>query len=132
MQRLSVYQCFDFACIHMLVDFACVHMLVDFAFGHMLVDFACVHMLVDFACVHMLVDFASVPNCLKILITSLVHNPRRIGFSLHLFSTTHCNLNAYCAILVRLSNFRHQASPRMSPRESNQRRKVELWASNVR
>ena len=30
------------------------------------------------------------------------------------------------------SNFRHQASPRMSPRESTQRRKVELWARNVR
>jgi hypothetical protein len=40
--------------------------------------------------------------------------------------------NAYCAILVRRSNFRHQASPRVSPRESTQRRKVELWAKNVR
>ena len=39
---------------------------------------------------------------------------------------------AYCAIWVRRSNFRHQASPRMSPRESTQRRKVELWARNVR
>ena len=35
---------------------------------------------------------------------------------------------AYCAIWVRRSNFRHQASPR----ESTQRRKVELWARNVR
>ena len=34
---------------------------------------------------------------------------------------------AYCAILVRLSNFRHQASPRVSPLESTQRRKVKLW-----
>ena len=39
---------------------------------------------------------------------------------------------AYCAILVRRSNFRHQASPRLSPRESTQRRKVELWSRNVR
>jgi len=39
---------------------------------------------------------------------------------------------AYCAIWVRRSNFRHQASPRVSPRESTQQRKVELWASNVR
>jgi hypothetical protein len=31
---------------------------------------------------------------------------------------------AYCAIWVRRSNFRHQASPHMSPRESTQRRKV--------
>jgi len=39
---------------------------------------------------------------------------------------------AYCAIWIRRSNFRHQASPRVSPRESTQRRKVELWARNVR
>jgi hypothetical protein len=39
---------------------------------------------------------------------------------------------AYCAIWVRRSNFCHQASPRVSPRESTQRRKVELWAKNVR
>jgi hypothetical protein len=39
---------------------------------------------------------------------------------------------SYCAIWVRRSNFSHQASPRVSPRESTQRRKVELWARNVR
>jgi hypothetical protein len=39
---------------------------------------------------------------------------------------------AYFAIWVRRSNFRHQASPRMSPCESTQRRKVELWAQNFR
>jgi hypothetical protein len=39
---------------------------------------------------------------------------------------------AYCAICFRRSNFCHQASPRVSPRESTQRRKVELWARNVR
>jgi len=39
---------------------------------------------------------------------------------------------AYRAILVRRFNFRHQASPRESPRESTQGRKVELWARNVR
>jgi len=39
---------------------------------------------------------------------------------------------AYCAICVRRSNFRHEASPRVPPRESTQRRKVELWARNVR
>jgi hypothetical protein len=36
---------------------------------------------------------------------------------------------AYCAIWVKRSNFRHQASPRLSPRESTQRRKV---TKNVR
>jgi len=35
---------------------------------------------------------------------------------------------SYCAIWVRRSNFRHQASPRVSPRENTQRRKLELWA----
>ena len=34
------------------------------------------------------------------------------------YTTTHCSLKAYCAILVRRSNFCHQASPRVSPRES--------------
>ena len=35
---------------------------------------------------------------------------------------------AYCAIWVRRSNFRHQASPR----QSTQRKKMEVWARNVR
>jgi len=35
---------------------------------------------------------------------------------------------AYCAILVRGSNFRNRASPH----ESTQRQKVELWVRNVR
>jgi hypothetical protein len=39
---------------------------------------------------------------------------------------------AYCAICVTLSNFLHQASARVSPRESTKRRKVELWVRNVR
>jgi len=39
---------------------------------------------------------------------------------------------ANCATWVRRSNFRHQASPRVSPRESTKRSKVELWARNVR
>jgi hypothetical protein len=39
---------------------------------------------------------------------------------------------AYCAIWVRCFNFCHQVSPRMSPRDSTQRWKVELWARNVR
>jgi hypothetical protein len=48
-----------------------------------------------------------------------------------LFSTMACSLKAYCAILVRRSNFLHQASPRVSPRESTQRRRLELWARKV-
>jgi hypothetical protein len=39
---------------------------------------------------------------------------------------------AYCAILIKRSNFRHQASLRLSPRKSTQRRKVELWEKNLR
>ena len=30
------------------------------------------------------------------------------------YTTTHCSLKAYCAILVRCSNFRHRASPRVA------------------
>jgi len=45
------------------------------------------------------------------------------------FSTTHCSLlRLIVRSWVRRSIFRHQASPRVSPRESTQRRKVELWA----
>jgi hypothetical protein len=51
---------------------------------------------------------------------------------LFVFTITHCSLKAYFAILVRRSNFCHQASLRVSPRESTQRRKMELWARNVR
>jgi len=51
---------------------------------------------------------------------------------LFVYTITRCSLKAYCAIWVRRSNFRHQASPRVSPRESTQQRKVELWARNVR
>jgi hypothetical protein len=39
---------------------------------------------------------------------------------------------AYCATWVRCSNFHHQASPRLSPHESTQQQKVELWVRNVR
>jgi len=42
------------------------------------------------------------------------------------------SFKAYCAIWVRHSNFRQQASPCVSPRESTQRQKVELWARNLR
>ena len=49
-----------------------------------------------------------------------------------IFNLRTAAFKAYCAIWVRRSNFRHQASPRVLPRESTQRRKVELWARNVR
>jgi len=48
------------------------------------------------------------------------------------FLCLYLSLKAYCAIFVRRSNYRYQASPRVSPRESTQRRKVELWARNIR
>ena len=60
------------------------------------------------------------PCWLVIIIIIIISNLRTTAFK------------AYCAIWVRRSNFRHQASPRVSPRESTQRRKVELWARNVR
>jgi hypothetical protein len=49
-----------------------------------------------------------------------------------IFNLRTAAFKAYCAIWVRRSNFRHQAFPRVSPCESTQRRKVELWARNVR
>jgi hypothetical protein len=59
-------------------------------------------------------------------VKTLLLNIRIIIFNLRTAA-----FKAYCAICVRRFNFRHQASPRVSPRESTQRRKVELWARNV-
>ena len=59
---------------------------------------------------------------------SRVTNHRVIYLFFNLRTTA---FKSYCAIWVRRSNFRHQASARVSPRESTQRRKVELWARNV-
>jgi len=63
------------------------------------------------------------------------HFLRRRNFQNHgiiiiiiiIFNLGTAAFKAYCAIWVRRSNFRHQASPRVTPRESTQRRKVELW-----
>jgi hypothetical protein len=41
-----------------------------------------------------------------------------------IFNLRTAAFKAYCAVWVRRSNFGHQASPRVSPRESTQRRKV--------
>jgi hypothetical protein len=49
-----------------------------------------------------------------------------------IFNLRTAAFKTYCAIWVRRSNLRHQATPSVSPRESTQRRKVELWAKNVR
>jgi hypothetical protein len=68
----------------------------------------------------------------KMVFNGLDDDTETDGQTLLLFLNTHCSLKAYCAILVRRFNFRHQASPGVSPRESTQRRKVELWARNVR
>ena len=51
---------------------------------------------------------------------------------INIFNLRTADFKVYCAICVRSSNFRHQASTRVSQRESTQRRKVELWARNVR
>jgi hypothetical protein len=54
------------------------------------------------------------------------------SFVIIIFNLCTAAFKAYCVIWVRRSNFRHQASPRVSQRESTQRREVELWARNVR
>jgi hypothetical protein len=56
----------------------------------------------------------------------------QVCYLLLIFNLSTTAFKAYCAIWVRRSNFRHRASPRVSPRESAQRREVELWARNVR
>ena len=42
--------------------------------------------------------------------------------SIIIFNLRTAAFKAYCAIWVRRSNFRYQASPRVSPRESSRRR----------
>ena len=51
---------------------------------------------------------------------------------LFIFNYALQHFKAYCAIWVRRTNFCHEASPRVSPCQSSQRRKVELWVRNVR
>jgi hypothetical protein len=76
------------------------------------------------------VDFSTgTTDDLKMAITEYIRNLDRVIICL--FNLRNAAFKAYCAILVRRSNFRHQASPRVSPCESTQRRKVELWAINV-
>jgi hypothetical protein len=52
-------------------------------------------------------------------------------FYLFIFNYALQPFKVYCAIWARRSNFRHQAFSHVSPRESTQRRKVELWARNA-
>jgi hypothetical protein len=63
----------------------------------------------------------------------LSRSPHRLtAVIIIIFNLRTAAFKAYCAMWIRRSNFRHQASPRVSPRESTQRRKVELQARNVR
>ena len=54
-----------------------------------------------------------------------------LAIIIYYFQLRTAAFKAYCAIWVRRSNFRHQVYPRVSLRESIQRRKVELWARNL-
>jgi len=65
-------------------------------------------------------SYTAVSLKISLLVVFIIFNLRTAAFK------------AYCAIWVRHANFRHQASPRVSPHESTQRRKVELWARNIR
>jgi hypothetical protein len=58
-------------------------------------------------------------------------NPESHSFIIIIFNLCTAAFKAYCANWVRYSNFCHQASPRVSPRESTQPKKVKLWARNV-
>jgi len=59
-------------------------------------------------------------------ITQLYANSIPFTYTYYYFQLRTAAFKAYCAIWVRRSNFRHQASPSVSPRKSTQRRKVEL------
>jgi len=74
-------------------------------------------------------DLNSAPSKYKVEVP-LTTTLRR--YVLFFFQLRTAVFKAYCAIRVRCSNFSHQASPHVSPRESTQRQKVELWARNVR
>ena len=63
-----------------------------------------------------------------LLKVSLVSGFIHYYYYYYFFNLRTAAFKAYCAIWVRCSNFRHRASPP----ESTQRRKVELWATNVR
>jgi len=52
--------------------------------------------------------------------------------SMFIFNYALQPFEAHCAIWFRHSIIRHQASRQVSPRESTQRWKVELWARNFR
>jgi len=61
------------------------------------------------------------PGCVK-RSTAIFENNVRTAYSIIIIIVIIFNLHtaafkAYCAIWVRRSNFRHQASPRVSPRE---------------
>ena len=75
------------------------------------------------------------PNVRFVLVLGLItRGLRRTAFlnltvagDYYYFQLRTAAFEAYCAIWFRRSNFRYQASPR----ESTQRRKVELWARNA-
>jgi len=88
------------------------------------------------------------PNSIRTRMCAVLHflvTPTRCSYRSRFYPSFYvcqdiiiiCNLRtaafkAYCVMWVRRSNFLHQTSPRVSPRESTQRRKVELCARNVR
>jgi hypothetical protein len=76
------------------------------------------------------------PNPANRLSTKNVRPPFNLHKNLshflkYLYVTIIIIFNLRTAAWIRRSNFRHQASLRVSPRESTQRRKMELWARNV-
>jgi hypothetical protein len=61
----------------------------------------------------------------------VTYSPFRVIVFSFYFELRTAAFKAYCAIWVRRFKFRHQASPRVSTRESTKWRKVQLWARNV-
>ena len=82
--------------------------------------------------IFLMASSADIPFCdpIPVFLTAL-EKLVMITDTYYFFQLRTADFKAYCAIWVKRSNFSHQASPRVSPRESTQRRKVELWAKNV-
>ena len=79
--------------------------------------------------------FFSIPRVTSLEDKVKIHNKEELMLHtvfIKIFNLRTAAFKAYCAIWVRRSKFRHQASQRVSPRESTQRRKIKLWARNVR
>jgi hypothetical protein len=77
-------------------------------------------------------DFSLFQNFMKHMMNYICLNVQLMFMFVFVFSYALQPFKAYCASWIRHANFCHQASPCLSPRESTQWQKVQLWARSVR